>query len=143
MSGSAIIPCMRFRDAPKAIEWLCDVCGFTKHAVYANEDGKIAHAELRRGGGMIMLGSVLKVETKFGKQIKQPDEIGGFETQSPYIIVAAIDSLYAKVKASNAEIVMEIKDQTYGSRDFSCRDFEGHLWNFGTYDPWSVNIQDS
>ena len=143
MAGSTIIPCMRFRDAPKAIEWFCDVCGFTKHAVYTNEDGTIAHAELRHGGGMIMLGSVLKEETEFGKQIKQPDEIGGYETQSPYIVVSDIDSLYAKVTASNAEIVMEIKDQTYGSRDFSCRDFEGHLWNFGTYDPWSVNTQDS
>lgn len=143
MAGSTIIPCLRFRDAPKAIEWLCDVCGFSRHAVYNNEDGTIAHAELCHGGGMIILGSVLKEETEFGKQIKQPDEIGGYETQSPYIIVSDIDSLYAKVKASNAVIVMEIKDQTYGSRDFSCRDFEGHLWNFGTYNPWSVNTQDS
>jgi uncharacterized glyoxalase superfamily protein PhnB len=142
MAGSTVIPCMRYRDAVAAIDWLCDVFGFTKHAVYANEDGTIAHAELRHGNGMIMLGSVLKEETEFGKQIKQPDEIGGYETQSPYIIVADVDAVYAKVKASHAEIVMEIKDQTYGSRDFSCRDLEGHLWSFGTYDPWSVTKQD-
>jgi hypothetical protein len=25
----------------------------------------------------------------------------------------------------------------YGGRGFSCRDLEGRLWNFGTYDPWA------
>ena len=31
---------------------------------------------------------------------------------------------------------IEIKDEDYGGRGFSCYDLEGHLWNFGTYDPW-------
>ena len=31
---------------------------------------------------------------------------------------------------------MEIKDEDYGGRGFSCFDPEGHLWNFGSYDPW-------
>jgi uncharacterized glyoxalase superfamily protein PhnB len=138
MAKSHIIPCMRYRDAPAAIEWLCNVLGFEKNAVYANDDGTIAHAQLSYGDGMIMLSSVLKAETEFGKQIKQPDEIGGLETQSPYVIVQDVDGLYEKVKAAGGEIVLEIKDQPYGSRDFSCRDPEGHLWNFGTYDPWAT-----
>lgn len=136
MSGSTIIPCLRYRDAAAAIEWLCQVFGFEKHAVYTNEDGTIAHAELRHGNGMVMLGSVLQNETEFGKQIKQPEEIGGFETQSPYVIVTDIDALYEKVKAAGGRIAIEIQDQPYGSRDFSCRDLEGRLWNFGTYNPW-------
>jgi uncharacterized glyoxalase superfamily protein PhnB len=45
--------------------------------------------------------------------------------------------LYARAKAAGAEIVMEIEDQDYGGRLYSCRDPEGHLWNFGTYDPWA------
>ena len=49
---------MRYRDAAAAIEWLCHVFGFTKHAVYAGKDGSIEHAELTLGGGMIMLGSI-------------------------------------------------------------------------------------
>jgi uncharacterized glyoxalase superfamily protein PhnB len=32
---------------------------------------------------------------------------------------------------------MDIKDEDYGGRGYSCRDLEGHLWNFGTYDPWA------
>ena len=137
MNQSSIIPCLRYRNAVAAIEWLCRVFGFTTHAVYNNDDGTVAHAELIYGGGMIMLGSVLAEETDFGRQIKQPDEIGGFETQCPYIVVRDIDALYQQVKAAGAEIVIDIKDQSYGSRDFSCRDLEGRLWNFGTYDPWT------
>ena len=33
-SPSTIMPSMRYRDANAAIEWLCNVFGFEKHAVY-------------------------------------------------------------------------------------------------------------
>lgn len=131
-----IIPCLRYRDAPAAIEWLCATFGFEKQAVYPNPDGTIAHAQLTFGNGMIMLGSVLKNESEWGRMIKQPDEIGGAETQSPYVIVSDADVIYGRAKAAGAEIVIKIKDEDYGGRGFSCRDLEGHLWNFGTYDPW-------
>ena len=52
-----MIPAFRYRNAPAAIDWLCKVFGFERHAVYENEDGTIAHAELALNGGMIMLGS--------------------------------------------------------------------------------------
>ena len=132
---ATIIPCLRYRDAPKAIEWLCRTFGFEKQLVVPNADGTIAHAQLSFGNGMIMLGSVLEVETEFGRLIKQPNEIGGFETQSAYVVVSDADAIYARAKAAGAEIVIEIKDEDYGGRDFSCRDLEGHLWNIGTYDP--------
>jgi uncharacterized glyoxalase superfamily protein PhnB len=86
---------------------------------------------------MVMVGSILKNETEWGRQIAQPEDVGRRETQSPYVVVSDIDALYERAKAAGAEIVIEIKDQDYGSRDFSCRDPEGHLWNFGTYDPWA------
>ncbi len=118
------------------IDWLCDTFGFEKQMVIPNEDGTIAHSQLTFGSGMIMVGSVKKAESKWGAQIKQPDEIGRFETQSPYVVVDNVDALYERAKAAGAEILMEITDQDYGSRDFICRDPEGHLWSFGTYDPW-------
>ena len=133
---ATVIPCLRYRDAPKAIAWLCSVFGFEQHLVVANEDGTIAHAQLSFGNGMIMLGSVLKVDNDFGRLIKQPDEIAGMETQSPYLIVADADAVYQRAKAAGARIELEIKDEDYGGRGFSCRDLEGHLWNVGTYDPW-------
>ena len=133
---ATVIPSLRYRDASKAIEWLCQTFGFEKQLIVPNDDGTIAHAQLSFGNGMIMLGSVLEKETEFGRLIKQPDEIGGFETQSAYVVVSDADEIYRRAKAAGAEIVIEIKDEDYGGRVFSCRDPEGRLWNIGTYDPW-------
>ena len=83
---------------------------------------------------MIMLGSVQANE--YGRLKKQPAEIDGAETQAPYIIVADADAHYTRAKSAGAEIVMDIKDEDYGGRGYKCRDPEGHIWNFGTYDPW-------
>jgi len=134
---ATVIPCLRYRDAPKAIEWLCRVFGFEKQLVVPNPDGTIAHAQLRFGNGMIMLGSV--IDSEFGRLIKQPDQIGGAETQTPYVVVSDTDAVYARAKKAGAEIVMDIRDEDYGGRGFSCRDLEGRLWNFGSYDPWEVH----
>ena len=131
---STLIPCLRYRDAPAAIEWLCDTFGFERRLVVPGDGGTIAHAQLGFGGGMIMLGSVTPSE--FGRLMKQPDEIGGAETQCAYLVVPDADAVYAKAKAAGARIAIEIRDEDYGGRGFSCYDPEGHLWNVGTYDPW-------
>ena len=138
---ATVISCLRYRDAPTAIEWLCNTFGFEKHLVVPNTDGTIAHAQLSFGKGMIMLGSVQKDETEFDRLMKQPDEIGGGQTQSSYLVVTDADAVYASAKAAGAKIVIEIKDEDYGGRGFSCFDLEGHLWNFGTYDPWQSPTQ--
>jgi uncharacterized glyoxalase superfamily protein PhnB len=135
-TGATVIPCLRYRDASAAIDWLCSAFGFEKQAVHANLDGTIAHAQLRFGNGMIMLGSVDATGSEWGKLIKQPDEIGGAETQSAYLVAADPDAVYERARAAGAQIVLDIKDEDYGGRGFTCRDPEGHLWNIGSYDPW-------
>ena len=134
MSGSTIIPCLGYQDAQRMIAWLCDAFGLERHAVYKDGKGGIAHAQLTLGSGMIMLGSA-RADDQFGRLQATPTALGG-TTQSPYVVVADADALYARAKAAGAEIVIAIKDEDYGGRGFSCRDPEGHLWNFGTYDPW-------
>jgi uncharacterized glyoxalase superfamily protein PhnB len=126
---------MRYRDATTAIEWLCAAFGFEKHLVVPGDDGTIAHAQLSFGNGMIMLGSAGKGE--FDELVKPPSVTGGIGTQSAYIIVEDADEHYARAVAAGAQIVMELKDEDYGGRGYSCRDPEGHIWNFGTYDPWA------
>jgi uncharacterized glyoxalase superfamily protein PhnB len=132
---ATVIPCLRYRDAPAAIKWLCSTFGFEEQLVVPNPDGTIAHAQLSFGNGMIMLGSV--VDSEYGRLIRQPDEIGGAETQSAYVIVSDADAVYRRAKAAGARILLDIKDEDYGGRGFTCRDLEGRLWTFGTYDPWS------
>lgn len=135
VTRATIIPTMRYRDAAAAIDWLCAAFGFERHLVVPDDDGGIAHAQLALDNGMIMLGSAR--DDAFGKLQKPPREVGGVGTQSAYIVIAEIDAHYARAKAAGAEMVMPIKDEDYGGRVYSCRDNEGHLWSFGSYDPWS------
>jgi uncharacterized glyoxalase superfamily protein PhnB len=133
---STVVPGLRYRHALAAIDWLCNAFGFEKHAVYA--DGEVVHhAQLTFGNGMIMLGSVARAsDSAWGERIAQPDEIGGRETQAPYVIVADCQAHYERAKAAGAVIVDEYEVKDYGGAGYSCRDLEGHLWSFGSYDPW-------
>jgi uncharacterized glyoxalase superfamily protein PhnB len=46
-----------------------------------------------------------------------------------------VDAHYDRAKAAGAEIVVELRNTEYGSREYSARDPEGHVWHFGTYLP--------
>jgi uncharacterized glyoxalase superfamily protein PhnB len=132
---SPVIPTLRYRDAPAAIEWLCRAFGFEKHLVVPGEEGTIAHAQLRFGNGMIMLGSAR--DDEFGRWQRPPRDAGGDGTQSAYVIVADPDAHHARAVAAGARIVLPLVDEDYGGRGYSCLDPEGHVWSFGSYDPWS------
>ncbi len=136
-TGASLIPCVRYRNAPAMIEWLCEVLGCVKKLAVPGEEGTVAHAELTLGRGMLMVGSATKAENEYAKLIKQPDEIGGCETQSVYVVVPGADAVYDLAKQRGGTIFMEIKDEDYGGRGFGLRDPEGHLWYVGTYDPWA------
>ena len=133
---STIMPTLRYRNAPAAIEWLCTVLGFTRHAVYAGPDNTIGHAELTLGGGMIMLGS--HKDDEYGRGFKSPGELGGFETRSSYVVVPDAEEVYARAQAANVEVVRPIQNTDYGSREFTIKDSEGHSWSVGTYNPWAA-----
>ena len=124
MADQNIYPSFRYRDAPAGIAWLVDVLGFEVSELHEADDGSVAHAELRFGPGLIMLGS--EREDSFSGR-----GAGGFT----YIALDDVDDLYERVRAKDADVVMEIRDTDYGSRDFSVRDPEGNVWSFGTYRP--------
>ncbi len=125
-----IVPCLSYRDAPAAIEWLKEAFGFTENFVVPGPDDTIAHAQLAFGTGMVMVGSLRDDEL----QMRTPCDLGGV-TQSIYIVVEDANAHYERAVEAGAEIVRELEDTPYGSRDYSARDPEGHLWNFGTYRP--------
>lgn len=133
---STIIPSLRYRDARAAIDWLCNAFGFVKHAVYDDENGGVAHAQLTFGNGMIMLGEIR--DNDFGQHMIQPDQTGGRETQCACVIVADCKAHYERAKAAGAEIIEEYSEKDYGGAGYACRDPQGHLWWFGSYDPWKA-----
>ena len=130
---ATIIPTLPYRDAAAAIDWLCRAFGFTRHAVYPDGAGGVGHAQLVLGEAMIMLGTA-REEGSGALQLPP----AGHVTQSAYIIVRDADAHHDRAVKAGAEIVAPLKDEAYGGRGYSCRDPEGHLWHFGTYDPWKA-----
>jgi uncharacterized glyoxalase superfamily protein PhnB len=136
MSAAAptLYPTLRYRNAPAAIEFLKAAFGFQERVVYPNPDGTIAHAELIYGTGMVMLGSE---KDDMYKDNMRPG------SSSIYVAVDDTDAHYARAKAAAAQIITELHDTDYGSREYAARDLEGNIWSFGTYRPAAEPVKET
>src|SRR5262245_61329783 len=81
---------MRYRDVAAAADWLCAAFGFEKQTVLTDAAGRTLYAQLTFGRALLMLAPV--GDSPIEKFMKQPDEIGGAETQSIYFLVSNADS---------------------------------------------------
>jgi uncharacterized glyoxalase superfamily protein PhnB len=130
MAEGNVFPFLRYRDAHAAVRWLCDAFGFEEKSVFTGPDGAVAHAELGTGGGVVMLGSAK--DDALG--LRTPRELGAV-TGGVYVWVEDVDAHHRRAAAAGAEMVLELREMDYGSREYTCRDPEGNLWSFGTYRP--------
>ncbi|MPY95671.1 MAG: glyoxalase [Acidimicrobiia bacterium] len=124
----AIWPCLSYKDAPAAIEFLTTAFGFESRATYTAQGDPtvVEHAELRWPlGGGVMLGTTSKDDSPFGRRLPGNDAV--------YVVCDDPDGLLARAAGAGAEVVREMRDEDYGSRGFTVRDPEGNLWSFGTY----------
>src|ERR1700679_4282713 len=94
---STVIPALRYRNAPAAIDWFCQVFGFERKAVFEGPNGTIGHAELTLNGGMIMLGSPR--DDASARNYSSPESLGGAETRGAYIVVPDADAAHARAVA--------------------------------------------
>jgi uncharacterized glyoxalase superfamily protein PhnB len=138
----ALIPCLRYEDAPAAILFLCDAFGFVPHALYTDEEDQriVHHAQLLLDGNMVMLSSAEAGEVADLYHWKTPREAGGI-TMCTYATVADLDAHHAVAVAAGAEIITEPHDnEGYPGRGYTARDPEGNVWSFGSYDPFAPPI---
>lgn len=137
MKATAIIPCLIYKDAPKAIEWLCTTFGFEKHLVVPGDNNSIEHSQLTLGNTMIMVSSEQR-KSEFAIKMATPAETGNRVTQSPYVVLndKDLEEHYNNAKKHGANILLELREEDYGGKNYSSYDLEGHLWSFGSYDPW-------
>lgn len=133
LAPATVYPFMGYEDAAAAIDWLCRAFGFEKQLVVPGPDNSIAHAELRLGNGMVMLGSAAGKRELFGMGV--PREFGAV-TGGVYVVVQDVDAHYRRARAAGAAIIRDIADTDYGAREYMARDPEGHIWSFGTYQPF-------
>jgi uncharacterized glyoxalase superfamily protein PhnB len=118
-----VYPVPRYRDARVAIDFLQRCFGFEPLSVTEGEGDNIVHAELNVGAGLIMLSSTSDAD---------PFPAG---PSTFYVAVQDPDAHHDRANGAGAEIVMELTDQPYGSREYAARDPEGNVWTFGTYRP--------
>jgi uncharacterized glyoxalase superfamily protein PhnB len=119
-----IFPALRYADARASIDWLVRVFGFEIVVRYDGPDETVTHAEVRYGAGIVGISSA---------GTPQAGNPWSHVPSGVYVRVDDPDGHHDRAKAAGAEIVMPLRDMHYGSRDYSARDLDGHLWGFGTY----------
>jgi uncharacterized glyoxalase superfamily protein PhnB len=119
----ALIPALSYRDPKAAIRFLEAAFGFELVMLLEDDEGNLAHSEMRFGDAAVMIG------TEWSDDYRSPVSLGGKTTQTVHIqIETDVDAHCARARAAGAVIVMEPQDQFYGARTYRCRDPEGHLW---------------
>jgi uncharacterized glyoxalase superfamily protein PhnB len=106
---------------------LTEGLGFVVTALYRDSDGRVEHAEARwPDGGGVMFGSRGK-----------PGPWGALGPQGTYVVAAdaaTVDAAWNRVtRLDGVEVLQELHDTDYGSRQFGIRDTDGNLWTIGTY----------
>ena len=130
------IPALRYADADKAIAWLKSALGFTAKAIYRDDAGTVAHAELLLGNGMVMIGTAGQ-NKQTAHWFVLPQAVGAV-TGSVYLIVPDCVPVYAQAQAAGAEMLLPLEAKDYGGSSFIVRDPEGYIWSVGDYNPWST-----
>jgi uncharacterized glyoxalase superfamily protein PhnB len=119
----ALIPALFYRDPRAAIRFLEAAFGFELVMLIEDDQGNLAHSEMRFGDAVVMIG------TEWMADLKSPSSIGGKTTQTVHVgIETDVDAHCERARAAGAEILMEPQDQFYGARTYRCRDPEGHQW---------------
>ncbi|MGK9167304.1 VOC family protein [Inquilinus limosus] len=115
-----------YKDPWAALDWLEKAFGFERSMVITDQDGNLAHSEMRFGDGLIYVGS------EWADFTASPASIGGKNTQSIHVhLDRGIDEHCAQARAAGAVILQDPTDQFYGDRTYRARDPEGHVWTFG------------
>lgn len=116
-SAPTFYPGLEYRDADAGMNWLESTLGSERREDHRDDNGNVVHAELEFGGAIVMLSTA-----GVGREPFRSLQAGG---RLVYRALNEVDSLYERVRASGADIAVEITDTAYGSRDFTVRDPEG------------------
>jgi uncharacterized glyoxalase superfamily protein PhnB len=127
-----------YLDPHAGIDWLCRAFGFEVRLKVEGEGGRVEHAELVYGDGLILIGTA--GEGDAGKeQLRQryasPRQLDGKHTQGLAVFVDDVDAHHARARAAGAQIFRQPDTTDYGAeywadRTYGALDLEGHAWWF-------------
>jgi uncharacterized glyoxalase superfamily protein PhnB len=129
------VPFISYEDVDAAADWLSQAFGFQEQGErYADDDGRVTHAELGLEGALVMLGWP-------GPDYRSPKHHAEDCAQArrwlrpPHVVdgvlvyVSDVDAHCKRAKAAGATILREPTDEPYG-RLYTAADIEGHRWMF-------------
>ena len=122
-----VTPYLCVDGAAAAIDFYGKVLGATERMRMGGPDGKVGHAELQIGSGLVMLADEFP-----GMGQRSPRALGGSPV-TVSIYVEDVDAVFAKALDAGAKQVREVTDQFYGDRAGQFEDPWGHLWSIATH----------
>jgi PhnB protein len=118
-----VTPYLCVDGASAAIEFYAPVLGTTERMRMDTPDGKVSHAELQLGDGLIMLADEYP---ELG--VRSPKAFGGSPvTLSVY--VEDVDAVFERAQQAGAKVLRPLEDQFYGDRSGQFEDPFGHRWS--------------
>jgi len=122
-----LTPYLVCRGAAKAIEFYKKAFDAKEKVRMPAPDGSIAHAELKIGNSVVMLGDE---NPAMGQTA--PETVGGTAT-GLFIYTANVDKAYAKAIAAGAKAEQPPTDMFWGDRYAKLSDPFGHKWSMATH----------
>ena len=134
-----VVPYLMYEDTAAALDWLGKAFGFRERFRHTVEGGRIDHAEMEIGDGLLMLATP-------GPGYRSPRSLGG-ATALVHVYVEDLGAHFERAKASGAVVRTEPTEKPYGTIQYSVADPEGHLWLFSEQirepDPeWRIDSSD-
>ena len=115
-----------YQDPKAALLWLEEAFGFEPSMVILDQDGALAHSQMRFGSSLLMVG------TEWSERHKSAKSMGGVNTQTVHVqLDGDLDAHCERARRAGAEILAEPETQFYGDRTYRAIDPEGHIWTFG------------
>ena len=127
-------PCLTYADPDAALEFLRAAFGFVPLSVHRDGEGRIAHAEVRRGRVALMIGPP-REEKGWASPLDMPARNASLYLALDGATSPEVDALCARAWEAGAVVTRPPEDTPYGSREFSVRDPGGQEWHVGNYHP--------
>ena len=135
MSVQTVVPMLTYEDVAAAAEWLVRAFGFEESGErFADEEGRITHAEVSFGGGLVLLGFA-SPDYRGPRRHAEECEQAARWLDNPYVVdgvlvhVGDLDAHLARARDAGATILRGPEEQPFG-RLYSAADPEGHRWMF-------------
>ena len=114
-----------YQDPKAALLWLEQAFGFEPSMVIVDQDGELAHSQMRFGQSLLMVGS------EWSERHRSARSLGGVNTQTVHVQLASdLDGHCEHARKAGAVILAEPETQFYGDRTYRAQDPEGHIWTF-------------